>query len=214
MIYYMRLLFVVLPLLFSCMVKGQSAETGSAAGPDTVSVISADSLRMLEVFPNSLKKVRDFLKKTPLYHPDYAFMIDMKRNSGTYRFFIVDLKNNRILERGLVAHGSGSELTGTDSLQFSNTPNSYMTSLGFYKIGAAYTGNFGRSYRLHGLESSNNRAYERAVVLHRYSCVPDEQQDYPICNSLGCPMVSERFFETLDGYVRNATKPVLLYIYY
>jgi hypothetical protein len=89
-----------------------------------------------------------------------------------------------------------------------------MTSLGFYKIGAAYTGSFGRSYKLHGLQASNNKALERAVVLHRYSCVPDEEQASPICNSLGCPMVSERFFESLDGYIRKAAKPVLMYIYY
>lgn len=210
-----RFFFFLIPILLSCSVQGQQE---SLAPPrtetDTMLVVTPDSIRMRDHFPRALEEVKSYLRSQTGYQNDVVFMIDMKRSSGSFRFFVVDINAGRILDRGLVAHGSGSELPDTDSLIFSNIPNSYMTSLGFYKIGAAYTGSFGRSYKLHGLQSSNNKALERAVVLHRYSCVPDEEQASPICNSLGCPMVSERFFEALDGYIRKAAKPVLMYIYY
>ena len=44
--------------------------------------------------------------------------------------------------------------------------------------------------------------------------VPDIEQPYEICNSLGCPMVSENYFLELDKYIATSTKPVLLEIFY
>ena len=120
----------------------------------------------------------------------------------------------KVVSKALVAHGSGSETDYVDSLKFSNVPNSYCTSLGKYKIGASYIGSFGKSYKLHGLEATNNKAFERFVVLHRYSCVPDAEQSYPICNSLGCPMVSENYFLQLDKFILKSNKPILMEIYY
>jgi hypothetical protein len=174
-----------------------------------------DSNRIKEILPLEIQSLKNYLKKyAGKYSSSFAFFIDMKIPSAHYRFFVVDLAKDSIVGKGLVAHGSGSETEKEDSLQFSNTPNSYMTSLGTYKIGAAYMGNFGRSYKLHGLESSNSKALERYVVLHRYSCVPDEEQYSPICNSLGCPMVSENFFLKLDAFVKAERLPVLMKIYY
>ncbi len=139
----------------------------------------------------------------------------MKKPSQYNRFYVVNMDSLSIVSTGLVAHGSGSETGFEDSLQFSNTPNSYMTSLGKYKIGAAYIGNFGKSYKLHGLESSNSKAFERFVVLHRYSCVPDDEQTSPICNSLGCPMLSENYFETLETLLqKQSNKNIILEIFY
>ena len=87
-------------------------------------------------------------------------------------------------------------------------------AIGKYKIGSSYVGSFGRSYKLHGLDKTNSNALARAIVLHRYSCVPDEEQISAICNSLGCPMLSENFFLEVDAWIRKSTKPVLLEIYY
>jgi hypothetical protein len=138
----------------------------------------------------------------------------MRQHSGKKRLFVYDLDSMKILSSSLVSHGSGSETGIKDSLQFSNTPNSYMSSLGKYKIGGSYIGNFGKSYKLHGLDATNSKAYDRLVVLHRYSCVPDEEQVYEICNSLGCPMVSENYFLELDTFISASRKPMLMEIYY
>jgi hypothetical protein len=75
---------------------------------------------------------------------------------------------------------------------------------------------YGFSYRLLGLDSTNNKALERAIVLHGHSCVPDKEADaYPICFSYGCPMVSPTFLQQLKGYIsKQGKKPILMSIIY
>lgn len=158
--------------------------------------------------------LKPYLKQHSAYNQKIAILIDMRQHSGKNRLYVYDMDSMKIISKGLVAHGSGSETGYEDSLKFSNVPNSYTSSLGKYKIGAAYIGSFGRSYKLHGLETTNNKAFERAIVLHRYSCVPDTEQAFEICNSLGCPMVSENYFLEIDKYISSSTKPIILEIFY
>jgi hypothetical protein len=75
---------------------------------------------------------------------------------------------------------------------------------------------YGFSYKLQGLDSTNNKAFERAIVLHGHACVPDEQKsEWPICFSYGCPMVSTKFLQTLKGYISKQGKtPILMEIIY
>lgn len=199
-------------LLFnSC---SQAQETADQFLKTENAIISSDTLALQSRLNEKAAALKTYLRNYPNYNQQQAILIDMRQNSGKYRLFVYDLDSMKILSKGLVAHGSGSESGISDSLIFSNTPESYMSSLGKYKIGNAYTGTFGRSYKLHGLDKSNSKAFDRAIVLHRYSCVPDEEQYYPICNSLGCPMVSENYFEELDKIVRASGKPMIMEIYY
>lgn len=146
---------------------------------------------------------------------DYAFIIDMRIPSYKKRFFVYNLKKDSLIASALVAHGTGSE-TFKGELVFSNTPDSRCTSLGKYKISSSYKGLYGFSYRLIGLDSTNNKALQRAIVLHSLSCIPDEEADeYPICFSYGCPMVSPAFLQQLKGYISKQGKnPILLSIIY
>lgn len=157
---------------------------------------------------------KTFLLKKPEYNADLAFFIDMKISSGRNRFFIYSLKENKILDEGLVAHGSGSETGIAGKLQFSNVPNSNSSSLGKYSIGNHYIGKFGKSYKLYGLDKTNSKAFERYIVLHKYKYVPYEEQIDPIVNSLGCPMVNEKFFKRIEKILDTAPKKILLTIYY
>jgi hypothetical protein len=144
----------------------------------------------------------------------YCFMIDMRLPSGKNRFFVYNLLKDSLEAAGLVTHGKGSE-SETGSLVFSNTPNSFCTSLGKYKIGNSYNGNFGLSYKLMGMEKTNSRALDRAVVLHSYCGVPKEEvYPAPICVSEGCPAVSPAFFTQLKAYMDESAEPILLWIYY
>ncbi|MNX61263.1 hypothetical protein D3C86_921920 [compost metagenome] len=138
----------------------------------------------------------------------------MRIKSGKNRFFVYDLVNNKILDQGLVAHGSGSETGIRGELKFSNTPNSNCTSLGRYSIEKCYKGIFGKAYRLNGLDETNNNALKRAIVLHHYSAVPLEEQEYYISNSHGCPMVNEEFFKRIEKIVDNSKSKIILDIYY
>ena len=161
-----------------------------------------------------VKEVQLFISKNPKYNDAIAFFIDMKIHSGKNRFFIYDLKKNEVIDQGLVAHGSGSETGIVGELKFSNANNSLSTSLGKYSIGASYNGRFGKAYKLYGLDTTNSNAFERNVVLHKYSKVPYEEQEDAICNSLGCPMVHEKFFERIENILDHSEKSIILEIYY
>jgi L,D-transpeptidase catalytic domain len=144
----------------------------------------------------------------------YCFLIDMRLPSGKNRFFIYNLLKDSIEAAGLVTHGKGSQ-NESGELIFSNIPNSNCTSLGKYKIGKSYNGNFGLSYKLIGLDKTNSKAFGRSVVLHSYCGVPKaEVYPAPITLSEGCPVVSTTFFTQVKTYIEESQAPILLWIYY
>ncbi|SEO18024.1 L,D-transpeptidase catalytic domain [Flavobacterium sp. CF108] len=162
-----------------------------------------------------VKEVKSFTASNYGYSRKIAFLVDMKIKSGKNRFFVYDLENEKIIDQGLVAHGSGSE-TGIkgDILQFSNMPNSNCTSLGRYSVEKPYKGVFGKAFRLAGLDETNSNALKRAIVLHCYKEVPDEEKEYYIINSHGCPMVSEVFFKRLEKIIDSSDSKIMLSVYY
>jgi L,D-transpeptidase catalytic domain len=142
----------------------------------------------------------------------YCFLIDMKVASGLKRFYIYDLQNDRVLQAGLVTHGSGNHFS--DSILFSNIAGSNCTSLGKYKIGKSYYGKFGLAYKLNGLDKTNSNAYLRFIVLHAHSCVPENEiAPREICRSWGCPTVSPLFLIQLKTYIDKSPEPMLLWIF-
>lgn len=148
------------------------------------------------------------------YNTSIAFFIDMSLPSGQNRFFVVDLEKDSILDAGLVTHGSCGEIY-LENVRFSNTPGSECSSKGRYKIGHHYKGRFGDAWKLHGLDKTNNNAFERAVVLHSHSCVPTTESGslQSICNSFGCPTVAPAYLKKLQAYLNNTKKPIVLEIY-
>lgn len=162
----------------------------------------------------NVKTIRKFLAGNSRYNSNIVFLADLKIMSGKNRFFVYNLKLNKIADQGLMAHGSGSETGIGGELKFSNIPNSYASSLGKYEIGHHYIGKFGKAYKLNGLDKTNDKALERFIVLHHFEKVPYEEQSDPICNSLGCPMLNETFFNRLEKIIDHSEKPMLLMLYY
>jgi len=158
------------------------------------------------------KKVNNYAIQNDM-STEYCFLIDMSLPSGRNRFFIYDIKKNSIIYSGLVSHGSCNE-TFLARPKFSNESKSGCSSLGKFKVGEFYNGKYGRSFRLYGLDNCNSNAYKRAVVIHGYDCVPDEEI-YPrvLCNSLGCVMVSYKFFDKISQMIKSSEKPIVLWIY-
>lgn len=165
-------------------------------------------------FQSQIETVKKIIKSNSKYNNRIAFLIDMKIPSGKNRFFVYDLKTNKIMDKGLVAHGSGSETGVKGKLKFSNVPNSLSTSLGSYYIGNNYVGKFGKAYRLHGLDKTNNNAFKRDIVFHYYYDVPYKEKDGYICNSFGCPMVNKKYFERIAKLIDASESNILLNIYY
>ena len=164
-----------------------------------------------------LKKQAGSIKnyaKANHFNTEYCFLVDMSIPSGKNRFFVYNMKKDTLEYSSMVAHGWGSQKADNDQLEFSNVPNSCQTSLGKYRIGYSYNGSFGLAYKLYGLDNTNSKAFERAIVLHSLSHFP-QSETWPdqIPQSAGCPMVSRSFLDVLGGYIKPSKKPVLLWIY-
>lgn len=173
--------------------------------------INADSVFVHKLNSQS-EKIKRFAGSNK-YNPHIAFLVDMSLASGKNRMFIMDLNNSRIIDQGLVTHGRCNQnwLSGR---KYGYTVGCGCTSLGRYKIGKSYHGQFGLAYKLHGLDTSNSNAYKRFVVLHSHECVPEnETHPLPLCQSDGCPTVSPEFLKTLSVIIDSVKQPVLLTIY-
>ena len=196
-----------------CMIVGLTVLSASCViFTKNKSQESISSKNKANTLRSHLNQAIKFVKQNG-YSTEYCFLVDMGIHSGKNRFFVYDIRKNTIALSGLVAHGT-CETEFLAQARFSNTPSCGCSSLGKYKIGISYRGQYGKSYRLYGLETSNSNAYKRAIVLHGYSCVPDPEI-YPkvLCNSLGCPMVSPLFFNKLSGIIDMSEKPILLWVF-
>lgn len=191
------LVFLFLLLLFSCDSKSQE--------------VSKSSRKLIP--SEKIVQIKNYVKDTK-YNQDLAIFINFRILSNKFRFFIYDLKNDKILEKAIVAHGSGSVIKGSNDLVFSNVENSYQSSLGKYQIGSSYVGTFGKSYRLIGLDKTNSNAAKRAIVIHAYYCISDVETQNLACLSLGCPMLSPNFFKVAEKYIDASKKPIILYAFY
>jgi len=97
---------------------------------------------------------------------DVIGIADFGRLSRQPRFYIVDLRSGFTTEH-LVAHGRGSDPSHLGWLErFSNEVGSEATSEGAYLTGGSYTGKYGWSMRLTGLDPSNSNAEARSIVVH------------------------------------------------
>jgi hypothetical protein len=109
----------------------------------------------------ALEAKRPFLRNT-----DVIGIADFNRASRDPRFYIVDLRSGFVTEHH-VAHGRGSDPAHSGWLEyFSNDVGSEATSEGAYLTGDAYTGKYGWSMRLTGLDHTNSNAEARAIVIH------------------------------------------------
>lgn len=155
------------------------------------------------VFKNAMKgysKIKD--KK-------YRFLVivDFTKPSTKERFFVIDLKTKKLMYYTYVSHGKNSgKIMAT---RFSDSPNSFQSSLGFYKADKQpYIGEFGYSLRLIGLEEKfNSNAYDRSIVIHGADYVSKKYIDQVgfLGRTLGCPAIpTEISKEVIDLLVNDA----------
>jgi hypothetical protein len=139
-------------------------------------------------------------------------IIDFSQPSVKERLFVIDMAEEKVLIKSLVAHGKNSGLNYAKS--FSNTPESNKSSLGFYLTLGTYEGSNGFSMQLKGLEKNiNNNAYDRAIVMHGADYVSQQfasNHGY-IGRSLGCPAVPTAQTQKIINTIKNGT---VLFIYH
>ncbi len=175
-----------------------------------------------EAKPTLKQKGKEALQfcKTKGMNKEFCILIDMSRHSGLKRFYVWNFVTQKPVYSFLVSHGCCDNPWSMDYSKtkaiFSNRDGSHCSSLGKYKIGARGKSawGIGINYLLHGLEKSNSNALKRAIVLHSWEQVPDEEV-YPngTPEGWGCPCLSNKNFRLLDPLLKQARKPVLMWIY-
>lgn len=136
---------------------------------------------------------------------------DFSQSSTKKRFFVIDLKNFKVLFNTYVAHGQNSG--AAMATQFSNTPESLQSSLGFFTTSSTYNGKNGYSMHLKGMEDGiNDKAEERAIVMHGAPYINENiinDRGY-IGRSWGCPAVPEKLNKPIIDKIKNGS---CLFIY-
>ncbi len=137
---------------------------------------------------------------------DRMYLVDFQKYSGDQRLYEVDLIGGRVTAfRTCHGRGSDPEHSGF-ARRFSNTPDSYMSSVGAYATaGAGWGAQQGPNVLLDGLEYSNNLARDRAIIIHGADYADPDflAREGKLGRSYGCfstahtdlPMLRERMGE-------------------
>jgi hypothetical protein len=151
-------------------------------------------------------------KEKMLNNDTLLTIIDYSKPSSEERLFIIDLKNCRVHDKTLVAHGKATGVLSPES--FSNNPQSHQSCLGFFITSEAYFGKHGYSLKLKGIEKDiNDNAEKRAIVFHgadyvSYSYLNEYGR---LGRSFGCPALPlEKNREIID-LIKNKS---CVFIYY
>lgn len=186
---------------------------------DSIKKEKAELLRIKNRTQIKVTEALAYAKKNN-FNTRYTILVDMSIHSGKNRLFVWDFKEQKTIKKGLCSHGCCNEPWGGDYTKgkpvFSNTPESHCSSLGKYKIGKRGYSNWGINinYKMHGLETSNNNAFKRVIVLHSWEEVSDtETNPSGTPEGWGCPAVSNNFMKELDSLLQKETKPLLFWIY-
>jgi hypothetical protein len=139
-------------------------------------------------------------------------MIDFRKSSNEKRLWVIDLEEKKILFHSLTAHGRNTGNLFAEN--FSNTPNSNQSSLGFYITGQKYLGKHGISLKLHGIEKGiNDMAEARAIVMHGADYVSESHiKKYGrLGRSFGCPAVPMGLHKEIIPFLEGGT---CIFIFY
>ena len=154
----------------------------------------------------------NLLKKGLIHKRTVLSICDFSQSCCSKRMYVIDVLHHKLLFRTYVAHGqnSGEEY----ATSFSNEPESFKSSLGFYVTDRVYYGRNGLSLRLNGVDSGyNDLALKRNIVLHGSSYVGDKymQNFGTLGTSLGCPALPSAISGRIIRAVRDGS---CLFIYH
>jgi len=175
--------------------------------PNVYDSLDLDKLGLSrQAYDYALKGFNYLKAKGKLANDNIISIADFGVASSKKRFFILDLKNYKILFNTYVAHGqnSGKEFANN----FSNTHESLQSSPGFYVTKETYVGSKGFSLRLAGEEQGiNDNALDRGIVMHAADYVNASLAKGRgfIGRSWGCPAVAPELNQAIINKIKNGT---------
>jgi hypothetical protein len=165
-----------------------------------------------QAFEYAWRGYHNLLKKGLIRKKSVLTICDFSQPSFSQRMYVIDVRHKKLLYRTFVAHGQNS---GEDyATSFSNDPDSYKSSLGFYITKRTYIGRNGLSLRINGVDTGyNDNAAKRNIVLHGSSYVnPQYMSDFgAIGTSQGCPAMPTGISPKIIRTVKNGS---CLFIYH
>lgn len=202
-----------------------SVTTSVVAATKTATVVSANRSSILEekmsmydsldlgalglsreAFEYGLTGYKHLLDEGKIVKNNLLSILDFSLPSGKKRLFVIDIEAGQLVFNTYAAHGRNS---GTSvATQFSNEPNSFKSSLGFYVTGGTYTGKHGESLRLNGEEEGiNDNALARGIVMHSAAYVDESvahSQGY-IGRSQGCPALPGNIYKEVIEKIKDGS---------
>ncbi|WP_053003947.1 murein L,D-transpeptidase catalytic domain-containing protein [Sphingobacterium sp. Ag1] len=144
------------------------------------------------------ERLQELFEYAPGSKANYWAIVDYNKPSTEKRLFIFDLKNKDV-KSYMVSHGRKSgDLYATE---FSNTPESNKSCLGIFKTKSTYMGKNGRSLKIEGLQTTNNNASARYIVIHEGKYVSDENAG----RSLGCFVVAPNYAKEVIDHLMDGS---------
>ena len=150
----------------------------------------------------------EFCKKHNM-NTNYCVFVDFSMHPGKKRYVIYNLNAREAVYSSVCANGLKRN-------EYSNVEGSHLSSLGKYEV-TAVVGKMGIGEEclvLDGLESTNNNARKRQILIHSHKSVYYNPGTYPFNIfhknlSWGCFVIDKRAFKK----TKRIAKPMLLWAY-
>ncbi len=192
-------------LTFSLIVFSVSTVTGGPNDETDMRKLWTDcSLTGVVSFEVFNTAMLGYLRIENLKKKNLLTVIDYSKPSTQKRFFVIDLKNKKLLYNCLVAHGKNSGENFPKD--FSNKKQSLKSCLGFFLTAGTYSGKNGYSLQLDGLEKNiNDNTRDREIVIHGAEYVSTNYiKNYGrLGRSWGCPAlppeISKEVIDIISG---------------
>lgn len=165
-----------------------------------------------QAFEYAWRGYHNLLKKGLIRKKRVLTICDFSQPSYSKRLYVIDVRHKKLIYQTYVAHGQNSG--GEFATSFSNEPESFKSSLGFYLTSKTYRGRNGLSLRITGVDTGyNDMASKRNIVLHGSNYVnPQYMSDFgTIGTSLGCPAMPTGVSSHIIRAVKNGS---CLFIYH
>ena len=141
---------------------------------------------------------------------------DFSLYAGERRQWVIEMETGTVLWNLYLPHGEGSASNGNPGYadSFSDINNSHQSSLGMMQAAETYTGSYGYSMRLDGLESGyNGNVRSRAIVVHPWE---GSRSSYVqswgyAANTWGCPAIDDQISDEVIDFLANGG---LLFFHY
>jgi len=182
------------------------AATPSIVSPAQVSAIKAQAPNLDPKVLDAALKPYEKARAAGMDNKEILTIVDFSKPSTTNRFYVIDMKHNKVLYNTLVAHGKNSG--DNYATRFSNAMGTNESSLGLYLTEQAYWGGRdGYDLRLHGLTPGyNTNAERRAVIVHGANYVsPSVASRGRLGRSWGCFALEKSLNPAVINTIKGGT---------